>query len=519
VESPTNKSVNQLLSEANLALKSRDIDNAERLTEQALYESPSNPYALSFKLGLQLSTKKILQADATVELLLSDQCQITDPQLFINIAQTLLKYSRFCDALMIAKAGLNRYESNLMLQGLGINAAIEARDLDAAKKMAEKWLINSTQQNIQGLLTTATLHLKSGDFEPAKECFLAVLNQQADNSYALTGLTKTQAFKSIDSVLVSRFQTAIKASSCTEAAARIGFGLAKLYNDAGDYEKAWQTAEQANIKKSQTASFDCEQFTRQVDKLLTLFSPANIQAQHSDNTTEHVFVVGMPRSGTTLIEQILSVIPDFYAGGETPAIDYCLAFGKYGSNYLQAFKHHQDLNLAAMSTAYDDYFHQFANFSGNRIINKVPTNFFNIGLIKLLFPKAKIINMHRAPLDLAVSIFFENFSQYFAYTNSLDNTFHVYQQYQRLMQHWSGLYGGDILTVNYQNLVESYSQTVRQIGDFIHADMPSVEHIRGSSNPVETPSVWQVRQPINTNAVNRWQHYEQFLLAYIERYQ
>lgn len=518
METAANNSVNQILSQANRAFQSKDMTAALHLTEQALSVSPFNPHALSFKLGLLLSTHQLSQADDTVSLLLSEQCQIHDHQLFINNTQTLLRFSRFRQALMFIKTGLNACFENPALQALAVNTAIEARDLDTANSIADE-LTRKAENTIQSSLTMANLNLMSGNFEQAKDYFCAVLKAESNNSYALAGLTKTERFDPSDRALVPQYKAAIQSNSLADAKARIGLGLAKLYNDFGEYDLAWETAEAANKAKRQTARFEPKQFTHQVDKLLAYFTPHNIQAQHSENSTEHVFVVGMPRSGTTLIEQVLSVVPGFYAGGETPAIDYCLSFGKYGDHYLQAFEQQKDLDLAAMSSAYEDYFHQFSNYSGNRIINKVPTNFFHIGLIKLLFPKAKIINMERAPLDLAVSIFFENFSPYFAYTNSLDNIFHVYGQYKRLMEHWSGLYGSDILTVNYQSMVENYQQEVDRIGEFIEADMPSIEQIRDASNPVETPSVWQVRQPINTNAVNRWQKYQQYLQPYIKSYQ
>ena len=136
MDAAVNKTVNQILSQANAAFQSKDLSSALRLTEQALSVAPLNAAALSFKLGLLLSTRQTNKADETVMVLLSEQCEINDLQLFVNTAQTLLRFSRFQHALMVINAGFKVFKQSPVLQALGVKAAIEARDLDTASLIA-----------------------------------------------------------------------------------------------------------------------------------------------------------------------------------------------------------------------------------------------------------------------------------------------------------------------------------------------------------------------------------------------
>ncbi len=232
-----------------------------------------------------------------------------------------------------------------------------------------------------------------------------------------------------------------------------------------------------------------------------------------------VFVLGMPRSGTTLTEQILSSHPLVHGAGETETfpevnrsiaqqLDYakpspeCMTLidGKmveeYSARYLQ------ELALHCPTAA--------------RITDKFPHNFLEIGLIKTLFPEARIIHCQRNPLDNCTSLFFHDFTTFKASFN-LTELGKYYLQYQRLMKHWEKLFPGEIFTVQYEDLVADQERVSRQLIEYIGLDWDeNCLDFQHNERNVLSPSNMQVRQPIYESSVNRWKLYKKELQPLIE---
>ncbi|WP_100642041.1 tetratricopeptide repeat-containing sulfotransferase family protein [Alteromonas facilis] len=495
-------------------LSNRQVEQAYQLLQTLHKENPTDLVVLTHVVGILLTRQNIQDANVFIGKLLALSEKLTDINHAVHLINLFITHHRYNDAVTLAK-GLPRklrMEPNVLL-ACG-NAALQARALDIAVDWLDTYP-DLVRTSVKLSLMKASIASMQGRFEQAVEYYQIVLAMQPDNSFAVAGLAKCQR---IDRAMREVLLAAPESQTEPDARARVLYAKAKAENDCGNYSAAWELASIANQLKKQRSTFDADSLRQQVDHLLHTFTPERVKQAQSSNETQHVFVVGMPRSGTTLVEQILSVVDGFYAGGETPAVDYALSFTRAKSHYTQAMLNGEALDWENACLAYERYYSCFNNFSGDRVINKVPTNFFHVGLIKLMFPNAKVINMQRSPLDVAVSIYFENFSHYFAYTNDLKDIFFVIDQYKRLMEHWHGVFGNDILDVSYQSLVSDYSQGIKDIGGFLNIDLLSQQNASSAQNHVETPSVWQVRQPINTNAVNRWQRYAQFLDEYIERY-
>ncbi|MDM7860038.1 sulfotransferase [Alteromonas sp. ASW11-36] len=479
--------------------------------------APFHPVVLTHLTGIALARNERVRAESLIAKLLDVKCELTDKHLVVHLVDLLLNDNRFNSALQVLNKGFKTLAIDESLLLLMVRVSLEARAIEDGIKCLELHS-NIVKQSPTLLQHHANMLGMRGQFDRALNLLEQCLTLQPNNSFALAATAKFHKFRCIDCKQVEHFKAAVSAVQQPAEKARILFGLAKIYNDCGDYTLAWQYATQANQQKQRDASFSLPELTNQVKTVLTTLSREAIANIASSDQTEHIFVVGMPRSGTTLVEQILSKLPGFYAGGETPALEYAMNFSGVGANIIDAIKRRLPLRIEHMAQAYNQYFTEFANFSGTKIINKVPTNFFHVGVIKAMFPNAKIINLQRNPLDVAVSIYFENFSPYFAYTNSLDDIFGVYNLYTEMMAHWSACFGDDVLNLDYQTLVSDYALTVNRLGEFLGTEMPDVVSIRTAENHVETPSIWQVRQPINQNAVGRWRHYEAFLTDYAERF-
>jgi len=228
-----------------------------------------------------------------------------------------------------------------------------------------------------------------------------------------------------------------------------------------------------------------------------------------------VFIVGMPRSGTSLTEQIIASHPDAEGAGELvdighyaseldvklgpePGYPYC--YRKVSRQQLDSYARKYLEKLRGISA------------SARFVTDKMPQNFIHLGLIALLFPKARIIHCHRDPLDTCLSIYFQNFSHAHGYASQLDNIAHYYLDYTRLMGHWKGVLDVPIKDVHYDHLVTDAESETREILKFIGLEWDSrCLKFHESGRAVSTASYDQVRQPLYTRSVQRWKNYERHL--------
>jgi hypothetical protein len=215
-----------------------------------------------------------------------------------------------------------------------------------------------------------------------------------------------------------------------------------------------------------------------------------------------VFIVGMPRSGTTLAEQILASHPAVFGAGELPFWGIALANSLDDSTtHVSSLAHDYRRLLETVST------------DALRVIDKMPTNFLALGLIHAALPNARIIHMRRNPIDTCLSIYFQDFETAYSYANDLEDLAHCYGEYRRIMSHWrSVLPQNTILEVPYEGLVEHQELWIRRMLEFIDLPWdPACLNFHQSRRTVSTASSWQVRQPLNNCSVERWRHYEPFL--------
>ena len=221
-----------------------------------------------------------------------------------------------------------------------------------------------------------------------------------------------------------------------------------------------------------------------------------------------VFVVGMPRSGTSLAEQILASHPAVFGAGE---LTFWNSVGASGAAVPRRGRGRR----GGAHAAAEEYLRLLRTRSAqaHRIIDKMPANFLQLGLIHAALPGARIIHLQRDPIDTCLSIYFQDFSATLSYANDLGDLAHYYAEYLRLMQHWrSVLPGAAMLDVPYESLVEDPEAWSRKMLAFIGLpwDPRCLEFYR-TERSVLTASKWQVRQRISTSSIGRWRHYQEHL--------
>jgi tetratricopeptide (TPR) repeat protein len=297
--------------------------------------------------------------------------------------------------------------------------------------------------------------------------------------------------------------------------------LAQCLDQRQDYAAAFSHLHQANALRKQDLQrtgkiFNPASFREYVAGHIALFDEAYFRQQaRGANTSElPVFVVGMPRSGTTLVEQILASHAQVFGAGELNAVPQMVAalnrIGGRPGGYLGHMRSPDRANLQELA---DRHLARLTQLGGGaaRVIDKMPGNFLHLGLIALLFPHARVIHCVRDPLDVCLSCYFQNFSK-ITYSLSLEDLGFYYRDYERLMAHWRRVLPLRMIEVRYEDLVARQHSVSRDLVAFCGLEWnDSCLSFYKNRRPVQTASVLQVRRPIYSNSVGRWQRYAAYL--------
>ena len=301
------------------------------------------------------------------------------------------------------------------------------------------------------------------------------------------------------------------------------FALGAIFDREARYDEAFANYMVANIARGE--HYDASAHEQFVNTLIEsfdigLFSRHNhVRSAMQDESVDvtPVFIIGMPRSGTSLVEQILAGHSEIHAAGELDRIERIShglsALMESESGYPAGIAQLSSLSLHQTARAHRQYLHQLA--AGEPMVtDKMPSNYLHLGLIALLFPQAKIIHCERDPLDVCVSCFFQNFTGQHAYASDLQALGHYYNQYQRLMAHWENVLPTPILSVSYEQMVSDTENETRRIIDFLELEwQPECLQFHQLDRAVNTASLVQVRKPVYHSAIGRWRNYDKYLQA------
>jgi tetratricopeptide (TPR) repeat protein len=470
----------------------------------------SDPQALLHSAAALEKAGRLGEAEAVYQRLLARWPDL--PDTWYNLALLQRRAGRFDAALASYQQALDRgvrgpEEVHL---NRGVIYSDYLRQDDAAERELQAALaIKPTY--VPALLNLANLREDFGKQAEAGALYEKILALDPRCHTALARYTGLQKIAGPDDPLVAMVRAAI-ADPRTSLAdrAELGFALGKALDSCKAWDAAFAAYSAANRDSRLSAApgtgvYDARAHERFVDELIATFRPGQPAAAPSPQSTRPLFICGMFRSGSTLAEQILAAHSRVTAGGELAFLPSLVR------TTLEPFPATmQSITQAQLEQLSARYLDMLARLfpRGERVTDKRPDNFLYIGLIKSLFPDARIVHTTRDPLDNCLSIYFLHLDHSMSYSLDLADIAHYYIQYRRLMAHWKALYGADIFDLDYDVLVREPRPAIERLTAFCGLEWEAAcLSFEQSARAVKTASVWQVRERLYQRSSGRWRNY------------
>ena len=529
---------------SNLLVKQDKVDEADDIVKD-FFEN-NEDYGLLYKGVRHLHASRYRKAeDAFKKLLIEDENNI-DALRFMGILAFKSGNHDIAEAMLTKALRLDPTYS-LVWANLAQVYSVTGQ-LDKAKK-SFKNILNMEPRN--GLIWAeyGTVLTKLANYEESKDAYLKALDFKSDSPRVHLSLghvykTMGEIENSIDSYKntitqnklsgeaywslanlktysfseneIKVMEETLKADMSDIERSQMHFALGKAYEVKKDFDNSFNNYFKGNEVKKGLTKYSSDDTTDNTKRILDFFNLENIRDFSKSLTVNQdpIFVLGMPRSGSTLVDQIISSHSQVDGTQELPnIIKIASELNSNNQNtYPEILNELDELKLTEMGNNYLSET-AWARKNAPFFIDKMPNNFIHIGLIKTILPNAKIIDTRRDPMDTCFSCYKQFFARGQLFTYSLEDLGNYYTDYIKAMNHWHSVYGKDIYTVHYDNVINKTEETIRELIDYCNLpfEKECLEFYK-SSRPVKTPSAEQVRQPIYKSGLNYWKNYEKHLV-------
>lgn len=514
---PTNvdhaECLKELKNKAMVSLKSRDFTEAKDCCLQILNRNPKFSDAYYILALIAGETNQIVTAAKTLDMAIS-----LDPnkvEYYAQKARFLLPLARNREA---TESALKAYsmDNDDAFQFDTIGCALSQLGL---QKQARKMFVEAIKRepdNHQYQYNYANVLRYLGEFDKANTALEKTIKIQPNHYLAhwvLSGLTK----KTKKNNHIERLQnTALKLSDNIEAQTFLHYAIGKEYEDMNEHESAFLYYKKGATKQRSSINYNTQKDKQLFECLiLNLDEKFFKQKIKAFETEEPIFIIGLPRSGTTLVERIINSHSDVFAAGEL------LNFGietkwlseTSGRDLLtpQVIQSIMSKNISSLGQSYIDSTRGTTGQT-KHFIDKLPFNFLYAGLIAKALPNAKFIHLKRNAMDNCFSMFKQKFALAYHYSYDLEELGQYYLLYNRLMDHWHKMLPGKILDVSYEKLISDQENISRQMINHCGLEwQDSCLQFHKNKDAVTTASAAQVRSPIYNSSIDKWRRYEQYL--------
>jgi len=492
-----------------------DYEKAILVLEKSLKIDDKNKDTIIFLSRALFSFGKQKQSFKLLELAIN--AELSNPVYYFEISSNFFKIKEYNLAIKFYSKVIELEPS---FDDVYLNIAICFQQMSNYEK-AKDYLFKELKQNPDNYLVyynLGNIFRETGDFEKAYQNYLRAIKLNPGHSESYRGVTIMKKIDLDDTFVMNlkKIKKDHEKNNDEQSLLSASYALSKIYEDNKKYKESFEFFSLGNSLRRKQVSYSSENTKKQFKMIKELFTKnfvSNLQGLSSLGE-KAIFILGMPRSGTTLAEQVISRHPDISSGGELtflqsiikkkfPKADYDL-FSKDVENNLE------DLSvrigneyIAALDTIDNDL----------RVTDKLPFNFIFIGFIKTCLPKAKIIHCIRNSKDICISIL----KNYFplddvGFAHNEKEIIEYYSEYKNLMSHWKSIFGNEIYDLQYEKLVSDSENEIKKLIDYLDLYW-SDECLKQSSNKniIKTISTVQARQPIYKSSVNLWENYADFL--------
>lgn len=439
-------------------------------------------------------------------------------QLHLDYIQILRKRQKFAAALKQAEGLYKRDPENPIFQSHLAIESMQTGDHERAFALFED-VLKKIPHDPATLTSRGHAFKTFGKHEEAVESYRAAYQSKADHGDAYFGLANLKTYKFTDDEVSQMKALTARADIGFMDRVNLFFSLGKALEDRKDYAEAFDQYKQGNDLKSHESRYKSSDMTEELEGQAQICTAELFEKQGGKGhlAPDPIFIVGLPRAGSTLLEQIIASHSQVDGTLELP-------------NILSLSYHLRGRQRAKINGRYPDILHdlteeQLKSFGERFIedtrihrkeapffIDKMPNNFRHIGLIKLILPNAKIIDARRHPMACCFSGFKQHFAEGQEFTYGLENVGTYYKDYVALMDHWDAVLPGEILRVQYEDVVGDTETQVRRVLDYL--GLPFEEaclEFHKTKRSVRTASSEQVRQPIFKSGLEQWRHFEPWL--------
>lgn len=445
------------------------------------------------------------------------------------IAEKIRTPDLYCKlAAVCARTGRRSEAMSLWKQALAIDPrSVEARmnlaenyqqmgDTDRSIKLYRRVLKENKQLFVARYLLANVLKSK-GEFSEASDCYRQVMAQQPEYTQAHFSYSGIHRYEDENDPHIAQMLELFQSRNLKdENRTHLAFALAKAYENIGKFAQAFEYLQIGNDLRKKQFDYDIRSDRELIQSIIDSFTRQAMSdvPVAPETSNRPIFILGMPRSGTTLVEKILSSHSDVHGAGE---LDYIFALG------TQLFLKHTHFQFASLSSYPDSAFALFGKTYLEKIAlidnkkahvtDKMPFNMMMIGLIRMMLPNARIIHCVRDARDTCLSIYKQNFTTgNYRFAYDLKSIGQFYREYERLMHHWHQVMPGQIYDLNYEALTQNPGEEIPKLVAACGLDwQDDCLNFSKSEAVVKTASAFQARQPMYTSSVALWKKYEPFL--------